>query len=96
MADTMKVTPEAVELFRRAIAIEQSGDASEAWEEEGGKRREYLNLSVELHRALALKIWELSPLGVADDNDDTDEPGSVRNTAQAVKLRRELLAALGS
>jgi hypothetical protein len=88
-----RITPEAIELFRRAHEIERSGDASEVWEPDG-RRREYLNLSVELHKLLGLQIWELSPLSVDVDDNDDDEPGAVRNTAQAARLRRELLAAL--
>jgi hypothetical protein len=91
-----RITAEAIELFRRAYEIEQAGDASEIWEESGGQRRAYLNVSAGLYELLGLQIWERGPLEVDVDDDEVDERGGVRNTQQAVQLRRELLKALAT
>ncbi|TQF30903.1 hypothetical protein [Bradyrhizobium sp. UNPA324] len=56
-----RITPEAIALFRRALAIEACDDQS-FWEEDGGSRREYLDVVDQLYRALGLQAFDLSPL----------------------------------
>ena len=52
----------------RTIAIENS-DLADISETDGGKQREYLNLSIELRRELGLRPWMRSPLQAADADD---------------------------
>ena len=40
----MEITPEMVALFARGVEIEEAG-ATEDWEKDGGRRREYLDTS---------------------------------------------------
>lgn len=52
-----KTTVEMLDLYARVRAIEQAGQ-DETWEVDGGCRREYFDLQVELHRLLGRQIWE--------------------------------------
>jgi hypothetical protein len=52
-----KTTVEMLDLYARVRAIEQAGQY-ETWEVDGGRRREYFDLQVELHRLLGRQIWE--------------------------------------
>ena len=52
-----KTTVEMLDLYARVRAIEQAGQ-DETWEVDGGRRREYFDLQVELHRLLGRQIWE--------------------------------------
>jgi hypothetical protein len=52
-----KTTVEILDLYARVCAIEQAGQ-DETWEVDGGRRREYFDLQVELHRLLGRQIWE--------------------------------------
>ena len=59
-----KITPEAVALFRLGLEIIEAGD-DELWEEEGGRRREYLDADKRLCWVLlGLAPSEASPLDV--------------------------------
>jgi len=52
-----KTTVEMLDLYARVRAIEQAGQ-DETWEVDGGRRREYFDLQVELQRLLGRQIWE--------------------------------------
>jgi hypothetical protein len=52
-----KTTVEMLDLYARVRAIEQAGQDG-TWEADGGRRREYFDLQVELHRLLGRQIWE--------------------------------------
>jgi hypothetical protein len=52
-----KTTVEMLDVYARVRAIEQAGQ-DETWEVDGGRRREYFDLQVELHRLLGRQIWE--------------------------------------
>ena len=52
-----KTTVEMLDLYARVRAIEQAGQ-DETWEVDGGRRREYFDLQVELNRLLGRQIWE--------------------------------------
>ena len=52
-----KTTVEMLDLYARVRAIEQAGQ-DESWEVDGGRRREYFDLQVEMHRLLGRQIWE--------------------------------------
>ena len=53
-----KTTVEMLDLYARVRAIEHAGQ-DETWEVDGGRRREYFDLQVELHRLLGRQIWEI-------------------------------------
>ena len=52
-----KTTVEMLDLYARVRAIEKAGQ-DETWEIDGGRRREYFDLQVELHRLLGRQIWQ--------------------------------------
>ncbi len=52
-----KTTVEMLDLYARVRSIEQAGQ-DESWEVDGGRRREYFDLQVEMHRLLGRQIWE--------------------------------------
>jgi hypothetical protein len=52
-----KTTVEMLDLYARVRTIEQAGQ-DETWEVDGGRRREYFDLQVEMHRLLGRQIWE--------------------------------------
>ncbi len=56
-----QITPRAVALFKRALEIEACDD-DDFREEDGGRKREYLDITDQLHQALGLKPYEPSPL----------------------------------
>jgi len=66
--------------------------AEQKWEEEGGRRREFLDLAVDLHELLDRRPWEVDVFYVdamkpSDDQDQGDWVG-------AAAARRALVAAL--
>lgn len=50
-----RITSEIVALYRHVIELKGGGDA---WEDEGGTRRAYLDASLALHVALGRKPWD--------------------------------------
>jgi hypothetical protein len=88
------ITDEVVALFSKCCEIQKFGD-EEFWAEDGGRRREYLDASGELHRLLGLKPWHASPLDT--DLAAPDRCGGelwVTSRPDALELRREILAAM--
>ena len=90
-----RITPEAVDLFKQCSDISES--QREAWEDEGGRRREYLDKSLALEAALDLRPHEMSPL------DSGPEPpsyghgtGYYQSWPQAYELRRQIIRATRS
>jgi hypothetical protein len=66
--------------------------SAQKWEEEGGRRREFLDLAVDLHELLDRRPWEVDVFYVdamkpSDDQDQGDWVG-------AAAARRALVAAL--
>ncbi len=59
-----KITPELIELWARLLDIRATDD-DEEWEPVG-RRREYLDGTVELNRALGVRPWEESPVTAED------------------------------
>jgi hypothetical protein len=51
------VTPEAVKLWRTGCEILDAG-ADEAWEEDGGRQREWYDVCLGLDRAFGFRPWE--------------------------------------
>ncbi|WP_256806324.1 hypothetical protein [Bradyrhizobium sp. Bra64] len=84
-----RVTNEARALFARALGIEANDD-HQFWEEDGGNRRQYLDLAVELHRLLGLTPWQMSPIDVVGERPDWLRP---EDWQQASELRAELIGA---
>lgn len=58
---TKTITDEVIRLYQAARAIEETG-AHERWDENGGRRREYFELTKDLHKALNLKPHQPSVL----------------------------------
>jgi hypothetical protein len=55
-----RVTPEAMQLFDLCCAI-QAAEDDDFWEDEGGRRREYLDARVRLREVVGLKPWDACP-----------------------------------
>jgi hypothetical protein len=86
----VKVTPEAVELFRRGVEIMENDD-HKFWEEDGGRRAEWLKISSDLEISLKLAPWETSPLDVTVDGTPPRwADDDMKGYARAVALRRTL------
>jgi hypothetical protein len=91
---TMQISDEAVEAFRLCEEIAAAGRL-EAWENEGGRRDEYLTAHRLLYIELSLRPWEASPLDVTDDEPCGWEGNLYADSwPRAQDLRRELLAAI--
>lgn len=90
-----KINAAAIDAFKRCRAIIDAG-LDEAWEEEGGRRRECLEAQQALRMALNLPPWAVSP---ADPGLDGPMPDYMRYQSAgatwpaALELRRELEAA---
>jgi len=54
----VQITPAMVALWKRGQEI-LATKAEQKWEEEGGRRREFLDLAVELHELLDRRPWEV-------------------------------------
>jgi hypothetical protein len=88
-----RISPEMLAAYQRALEILEAG-GDEDWEEEGGNRREYLNLSMLLHRALGRKPWMYDVLDIDLGDPDVDEdPGDLGDWRGAVGAARALEAA---
>src|SRR3954464_2167598 len=62
------ITDEHVELFRWAMSIKESPDF-DAWESEGGRHREFLNVSGALDQLCGLALWATP---ITSDNVEMD------------------------
>jgi hypothetical protein len=87
----VQITPAMVVLWKRGQEILATKD-EQKWEEEGGRRREFLDLAVELHELLDRRPWEVDVFYVdamrpSGDQDQGDWVG-------AAAARRALVAAL--
>jgi hypothetical protein len=60
------ITQRAIELFRACRQLEEEDDI-ERWEEQGGVRRQYMNLEMELYTELGLAVWDDSPNELSAD-----------------------------
>jgi hypothetical protein len=85
---TAKITPEAVELFKRVLAIEASGD-DQFWAAEGGRREEYVAACTALHKMLGLEIWDITVFDAAGTPSKEDRD---HGWDRAAVLRKALLA----
>jgi hypothetical protein len=87
----VQITLAMVALWKRGQEI-LATKAEQKWEEEGGRRREFLDLAVELHELLDRRSWEVDVFYVdamkpSDDQDQSDWVG-------AAAARRAFVAAL--
>src|SRR5207245_10334054 len=57
----VQITPAMVVLWKRGQEI-LATNAEQKWEEEGGRRREFLDLAVELHELLDSRQWDVDVL----------------------------------
>jgi len=87
----VQITLAMVALWKRGQEI-LATRAEQKWEEEGGRRREFLDLAAELHELLDRRPWEVDVFYVdamkpSDDQEQGDWVG-------AAAARRALVAAL--
>ena len=70
----VQITPAMVALWKRGQEI-LATKAEQKWEEEGGRRREFLDLAVELHELLDRRPWEFDVFYVdaIKPSDDQDQ-----------------------
>lgn len=91
-----RITDEAVALWNRGNAILASGD-DEMFEEDGGRRNEYLDVLHALARSLGLKPHNEDPFDVPSEGDPPDWmmrfPDRVADFKFVQGLRRALEAA---
>jgi hypothetical protein len=82
------VTDRAVELFKRALKLET--------DKVDRDYREWLNISVELHREFGLKLWDTNILDVQIDHDPPEaflrDEAKLQSWRQAKKLRMRLIS----
>ncbi len=93
---TPPITDEAVALFRLCNEIAAAGQ-DENFENEGGRRREYLDAYRALSRAVGINFWEVSPLDAVQESPPDymrQNPLQFGYWEKAWGARREILAAL--
>jgi hypothetical protein len=93
-----KITPRVV--ARKAVALQEEDGATNRWEEDGGRRREYLNLCHKLHLALGRKLHEACVTETVGQ--DAPHPTILRQGAERLRdwmaardIRRKLDQAAG-
>ena len=59
-----RITPELVEMYRRCLEIIEDGD-DDVWEADGGRQREFHDVSLALHVGLGQKPWDYSVFSVS-------------------------------
>jgi hypothetical protein len=91
----VQITPAMVVLWKRGQEI-LATKAEQKWEEEGGRRREFLDLAVELHELLDRRPWEVDVFYVdaMKPSDDQDQDQGQGDWVGAAAARRALVAAL--
>lgn len=89
-AKSIVVTEEMVELWRWLVALEEA-DGYLKWEEEGGRRREWHNLTSCLHYLFNLKPWDVFVSDCYSDNEP--EPDASEYYKSWYKVR-QIAAAL--
>jgi hypothetical protein len=92
------VTPEMVELFRRGFEIQKAG-THESWEDEGGRRSEFLEISKRLDWTLLGRVGEVSVLDPLLGDEEMRPPPPMASGGigwdDGTKLRLALLHAIG-
>jgi hypothetical protein len=88
-ARKFQISDEAVELFAHARSIADQ----DQWEEEGGRRREYLETWKALHFALHLALYEASPLDVSEGQKHSGGQCWMESVPKVLAIRAELIAA---
>lgn len=89
-----QITPEMVTLFKRARALH---DKQDAWEEDGGRRREYLDTTRDLHSLMGRYPHQenvCTTIGADEpptwmDASSHDDARWIADYKEAVELRRE-------
>src|SRR3989442_4544698 len=78
----VQITPAMVALWKRGQEI-LATKAEQKWEEEVGRRREFLDLAVEMHELLDRRPWEFddSYVDAIKPNGDQDQSYWVRTPA---------------
>jgi hypothetical protein len=93
MPTRLRLTEEMIDLYRRGCEIEDEG-SDEAWEDEGGRRREYLDIQNELAILIGReKPWQLSVFHAWEDDIPT-RPDLYADWLIARDIRRALAEAV--
>src|SRR5215470_6627047 len=87
----VRITPAMVTLWKRGQEI-LATKAEQKWEEEGGRRREFLDLAVELHELLDRRPWEVDVFYVDAMKPSNDQDQG--DWVDAAAARRALVTAL--
>jgi hypothetical protein len=85
---TQRITTRAIDLFQYAMELEENGAAVGS--------AEHNRISVELHRELGRRVWDVNVLNVHVGDSPPDEPVPMKleSWATAVELRRQLEQAI--
>jgi hypothetical protein len=78
-----RITPEMIAMFRRAVAIQAAG-LDQIWEQDGGRRREFLDAESALDRLLDLELFETNPLAARRE----EPPRWMKEAAMIADWRR--------
>jgi hypothetical protein len=90
------IPPEAIELFRRGLEIQAAG-GHEEWEEDGGRRSEWLAIRKRLDWTLLKRLGEISVLDPVLDHPEMRPIGLYSGGPSwdaGVALRKALLDAI--
>ena len=63
-----RITPQIVDLYRRAREIYDDGDAVDHWAEAGGRRGEFYDIDHQLHLLLGCPPWEEDIFDTIDED----------------------------
>lgn len=93
---TTRITPELVRLYTRVrqIAEEEGENLHDLWEDQGGRRGEYLDAYWGLHFALGLAPWECNPTDVHDTDPNEPAPPGGQLWRESWPKAQELCAEL--
>jgi hypothetical protein len=88
-----------VALWKRGQEI-LATKAEQKWEEEGGRRREFLDSAVELHELLDRRPWEIDVFYVdamkpSDDQDQGDWVGAAAARPRAARGQQPAMPVIG-
>ena len=86
------ISGEMLELWRQCWRIRRRG-AHKAWEEEGGRRREYIEACSRLGEVIGLRPWEVHPIDATSARPPALWVQPTAGYARARKLRRLFVAA---
>ena len=87
-----RITPQIVDLYRRAREIYDDGDAVDHWAEAGRRRGEFYDIDRELHLLLGRPPWEEDIFDTIDEDTPPHwlDPERKKSWRAAYSIRVEL------